>query len=190
VTRLTRGFTLVELLVALVIFGIIAALSVRALSASIDQRARIEDDARKWRELGQVFTAIESDLASALQSASAPFVGHALPNETSGVWLELARAGRSADDETPIAPRGIVYRVRGNRLERASFHTLAQTTPTDSFSEQRFATAIRLLALRYLSQSGDWRSEWRDNEGNLPRALELTLELASGERIRRVMLIR
>jgi general secretion pathway protein J len=185
-----RGFTLVELLVAMAIFAVIAALSVRALSASIDQRAGIEDDARKWRELGRVLTVIESDLASALASASAPFVGHATPGESGGIWLEFARAGRSVEDETPSPPRGIVYRIRGTTLERASFHALANASAADSLAVQRFPSVIRAIALRYLNASGDWRTEWRDAQGELPRALELTLELAGGERVRRIMLIR
>lgn len=188
ITR-ARGFTLVELLVALAIFAVISVLTLRALSGSLEQRAHIEGEARKWRDLGRLFGMLESDLAAALGTPASPLIGRAAPG-TDGIWLELARAGRDAAGETPVAPRGVVYRLHGGNVERTTSHALSAGSGGDVIGTSRFAPAVRSLALRYLSSRGDWLAEWRDATGDAPRAVELSIELQSNERVRKVMLLR
>ena len=62
---LPRGFTLVEVLVALAILAIVAALAYRGTSALVDGEARLAAEATRWRTLDAVFTRIESDLRQA-----------------------------------------------------------------------------------------------------------------------------
>ena len=61
-----RGLTLVELLVAVAIFGILSAFAYRALTVVLDSRGRIEQENRKWRELALFFARLEQDVATAV----------------------------------------------------------------------------------------------------------------------------
>ncbi len=188
--RSCGGFTLIELLVALAIFAVISVLSLRAMSAALDNRAHIEAEGRKWRELGRLFVALDTDLAATLVGTGVSFAGSAVPTAEDGVWLAFARAGRGEDDEAAIAPRGILYRLTDGHIERSTYHALQSPAAQAPMSVSRFPSDVRALALRYLSERGDWLSAWGDPEGIAPRALEVSIALASGEHVRRVFLVR
>jgi len=187
--RSARGFTLIELLVALAIFGVIAVLSIRAISAALDQRAHIEDEARKWRELGRLYATIESDLGGALTGSGTHFAGSATAGGGDGGWLAFTRAGRAAEGEAPLAPRSVHYRLVDGHVERATYHGDGAAAEFPAISRARYASQVRSLGLRYLSARGEWLAEWSET-GSVPRAVEIDLELATRERLRRVLLAR
>ena len=64
--RSPRGFTLVEALLALAIFGVIAVLAYRATSALTDGEARLSAEAQRWRALEALFTRFEADIRQAV----------------------------------------------------------------------------------------------------------------------------
>src|SRR4051812_37517430 len=64
--RHAPGFTLVELLVALAIFALIAAFAYRGLDALLQSRVALDADARKWRDASIFVGRIERDVAAAL----------------------------------------------------------------------------------------------------------------------------
>ena len=45
----TRGFTLIEVLVAMIIFAVMAVMAYRGLTAILETRARLDEEASKWR---------------------------------------------------------------------------------------------------------------------------------------------
>jgi general secretion pathway protein J len=190
VKRSCQGFTLIELLVALAIFAVISVLSLRAVSAALDNRAHIEAEGRKWRELGRLFVALDTDLTAALVGAGVSFAGNALPAAEDGVWLAFARAGRGEDDESAIAPRGLLYRLADGHIERSTYHALRFPVTEAPLSVSRFPSDVRALSLRYLSRRGEWLSAWSNSENIPPRALEVNIVLAGGEQVRRVFLVR
>ena len=186
----TRAFTLIELLVALAIFAVISVLSLRAVSAAIDNRAQIEEEARKWRELGRLFAAIEADLAAVLAASGTSLTGAASPATADGAWLAFARASRGDDDESTVVPQGVRYQLNGGHIERASYHALRPLEADTPLALARFPSNVRGLQLRYLAEGGNWLNDWSAADGALPRALDIHIELASGERVRRVFLVR
>jgi general secretion pathway protein J len=180
------GFTLIELLVALAIFAVISVMSLRAVSSAVESRTHIEEEGRKWRELGRVFAALEADLANVLHGV--PFAGSSLP-DADGVWLAFARAGRGDEDETLVPPRRIAYSLAAGHIERTISHAL-HAPDAAAATGNRYPPLVRALALRYLSERGEWRAQWSHADGAAPRAIEIAIELGSGERLRRIMLVR
>jgi len=61
-----RGFTLVELLVALAIFALMSGFAYRGLTAMLDARAALAKESRKWRDTALFVGRVERDLAAAL----------------------------------------------------------------------------------------------------------------------------
>jgi general secretion pathway protein J len=185
-----RGFTLVELLVALAIFAVVSVLSLRAVSAALDHRAHAEAEAHKWRDLARLFAVIESDLGAALETTPAGFRGHAAPDPLDGLWLVLARAGRDDDGEAAVAPRVVHYRIAQGTVVRSTHHHPDPASGGPPIHASRHPAQVRSLALRYMNERGEWLSEWNASQTELPRALELDVVLAGNERVRRVLLVR
>src|SRR5581483_2743243 len=97
--RRTGGFTLVEVLVAISILGVVAAISYTGLSRALDAQQRINGERVFWKNLSLTFVRMEDDLAQACPRAirdasgeySPPFL--ALPFSGDGTLMEWTRRG-------------------------------------------------------------------------------------------------
>jgi general secretion pathway protein J len=58
-----RGFTLVEMLVALTIFALMSVLAYRGLNAVLETRAHLTEDNRRWRDIALTLSQLEQDLS-------------------------------------------------------------------------------------------------------------------------------
>ena len=61
-----RAFTLIEVLVAIVILGVVALLAYRATAAMTDGEARLTEESDRWRALDLLFARLESDMHQAI----------------------------------------------------------------------------------------------------------------------------
>lgn len=200
-----RGFTLVEVLVALAIFAIIAAISFRGLTAVLDARARIVEENRKWREVAMAFAMMDRDLAAAANRPGRspddlvipPFFGNAPELAREPVQLAFSRMG---DEGVPA--RRVAYRLNGSTLELLAYPWI-DAAPRDVAAAFPLLTGVQALNTRFLDINGNWQTRWPLlNNGNagstvvgapapkknppLPRAVELSVTLASGEEINRI----
>ena len=61
-----RGVTLIELLVAMLIFAIIAVLAYRTLGSVFQTREQLQKESAKWRDAELFYARIENDLGALL----------------------------------------------------------------------------------------------------------------------------
>jgi len=192
----STGFTLIEVLLALAIFGVISVLAYRATAALTDGEARLSAEAQRWRNLEALFTRFEADIRQAVPRDSRA------GTRTEPAWLALqadaagnaalvfSRAGAEFADEPGIAGQRIGYRLRGHAVEIAYWPQLdnaADRQPT-VYTLVDGVTAFRIA---YLSRAGAWRDNWPlQGEAALPRAVRLDLKLDSGEEIERWFALR
>lgn len=112
-----RGFTLLEVLVALGVFAIVTLLAWKGLDLMTTAKARLDGEMRRWRELELVFERVGMDLTQIaprnwtdtdgkLRSA----IQGSVSNEGANCQLDLLRFG---NDNQPLHPR---YRVADGRL--------------------------------------------------------------------------
>ena len=208
------GFTLLELVVALAVFAVLATLAYGGLRQVLQARERLEAVDRELAAVQQAFAALERDL---LQAADRPvrdalgdelpaFVGRGEPGE--GPVLELTRAGRP----NPVGLRRshlerVAYALQGGRLERWSWEALDRAPGALPYREV-LLEGVRSLRLRFLGPSGSgpagdgWQPDWpppslpasrAGGEGGapaLPRAVELELELEGWGALRRLLAVR
>ena len=127
----TRGFTLVELLVALAIFALLSGFAYRALGAMLDARERLRDDARKWRDVAVFVSRLERDLGSIVpRLARGPSgtllspVSSSLATQDEGEGLAITRSGSPLMENALAAPQRVAYRLREGRVERLSWAAL------------------------------------------------------------------
>lgn len=124
------GFTLVEVMVSLLIFAMLAAAGAAVLSGAIDNRFAVRTASDRVGDLQRMRGLLRADLGQATARRSRgptgrptpqPIIGAAAPGDP---ILVLNRAGWSnPGDQARSSLQRVEYRLVGNRLERrASDH--------------------------------------------------------------------
>ena len=191
-----RAFTLVELLVALAIFAVLAGFAYRGLQAMLDSREALQKETRKWRDVALFVGRIERDLSAVLatkptqaafQRRPAPLTS-VVETVTPSDGIALTRSGNTLQENALAAPQRIAYRLRDGAVERLTW-TSVDYAPREEPAAARVLASVSALGFRYLLESGEWRSAWAVSPGEkpLPAAVEVTLRLASGETIVRLV---
>jgi general secretion pathway protein J len=174
-----RGFTLVEMMVALVIFGLLAAAGVvlfgGAVRAQAAASARLDADAGEQR----MIALLTADLAQAQSRPWRGDDGGARPafGGTNGIGaapvLSFVRGGVAGSDAIgQSALRRIEWRLRDGRLERVSYPRVDGAIEGQAVALASGVTGVRI---RYRGDV-DWSESWQPQRPDqLPRAVEVTL---------------
>jgi general secretion pathway protein J len=193
--RRERAFTLVELLVALAIFALVSAFAYRALAVMLDSRESLERDSRRWRDLALFVGRFERDVQAALDRPALGPSGTPTGAVTSlldlggatAKGLALTRAGATLYANELSAPQRVGYRLVEGRVDRLAWPGL-DSGPRDAAAATAVLQDVRALAFRFLDPAFEWRGDWTyPAMPGMPLAVEMTVELASGERIVRVV---
>src|SRR3954467_992247 len=110
-----KGFTLVELLVALAIFAVLSGFAYRALDTMLQSREALERESRKWRDVTVFVGRLERDLAAvlarrtAIAASGAPLapVSSSIDAGSGGNGLAVTRAGSPLQENMLAAPQRI-----------------------------------------------------------------------------------
>src|SRR4051812_41645305 len=190
-----RAFTLVELLVALAIFAILSAFAYRGLAAMLDNREALQRETRKWRDVTLFVGRIERDLAAVLNRTAIGTSGTPQSPVSSALegrqreGLSFTRSGSFLQENSLAAPQRIAYRWVEGRIERLGWSGV-DVSPREEPTAVPVLANVASLGFRFLDpRSGEWRGTWGLPGSNekLPAAVEVTLMLASGERIVRLL---
>ena len=175
-----HGFTLVEMMVALLIFAMISAagvslltFSVRAQAASSQRLDSVADDQR-------MASALASDLAQAVPRITRDVVGanQRAFSGTNGVGaapvLRYVRSGWSNPDAgTRASIQRVEIALEQGRLER---RTYAMTDGATAGEPMVLADNVESIRLRYRNK-GLWTPVWDDPRPDaLPKAVELIVK--------------
>jgi len=192
------GLTLVELLVAVAIFGVLSGIAYRSLTVVLDSRGRIEQENRKWRGLALFFARLEQDVAAAAPRpirdagdlVGPAFVGNALAARPSDGALTLTRTAAAPEPGAVEPPRRLGYRLRRGVVELLTWNVLDQA-PRSEPAVVAVLRDVTALDLRYLDRGGQWHPSWPPPglaaaETAIPVAVEVAVALASGERVTRL----
>ncbi len=190
------GFTLIELLVALAIFALISAFAYRGLTVLLESRASLANESRKWRDVALLVGRVERDLGAVLnRKAKNTYGAEQAPlssvvdlgaNPVAGV--SLTRSGGGLHDNALAAPQRVAYRLAEGRIERLAWPAV-DSAPRIDPTAMPVLEGVRALTFRFLDPRGEWRPTWGlpGSAEAMPAAVEMTLEISSGERIVRLM---
>ncbi len=196
-----RGFTLLEVLIAVAIVAVIALLGYRALAALSDAETRLAGEATRWRTLDLFFARLEGDMRQAVPRSArsgstreAPWLGLiAAPgdgNDSGDSALAFSRAGPEFDLEPGSAGQRLGYRLRNGNVEVlywTSYDRPQDAQPT-SYALLGDVARFRLI---YLARDNAWVDSWPvAGDADLPRAVRVQLTLSSGETIERWLALR
>ena len=167
------GFTLIEVMVALLIFAMIASAGVALLSFSVRAQAATGAKLDDLAALQRTLSILSADLAQASERRVRDEAGTALPafvGEPNGT-LRLVRGGWTNLDAQPRAnAQKVAYRLNDGTLERLAYPRIDGAAP---LPPQPLLTRVQSVALRYRWR-GAWSDRW-DGAGGvaLPQAVEL-----------------
>ncbi|MBY0520184.1 MAG: type II secretion system minor pseudopilin GspJ [Sphingomonas sp.] len=188
-----QGFTLVEVMISLLIFGLLAAGGVAVLSFSVRAQGVTQAKFDDIAALSRLNAILSADLAQARLRATRneqgtpllPFEGTS--GSTGDPMLALVRGGWTNLDEAPRPDvQKVEYRLRGSAIERIAYPLLDGADP---LPPAMMLTGVDQVALRY-RLNGAWSDRWQSKpEAPLPEALEMQIVRRDGRRYRLVALV-
>ncbi len=200
------GFTLLELLVAMGIFALMAAMAYGGLNAIITERQATNKHAERLAQLQTSFLWLSRDIEQTTNRRIRDEYGDsqlALSSAEVGQFqLELTRGGwRNPVGRARSNLQRVAYGVREDKLIRAYWNVLDRAQDSKPL-ETVLLDGVTRMELRFLSvqksdqQSGQDKQEWVDAwPGNSvgvqpsddpPQAVEVTLETEAEGRITRL----
>jgi general secretion pathway protein J len=182
-TRRIRGFTLVELLVAISILGLVAVLGWRGLDGIVRARANLTDQMEVTRGMQLAFAQMQSD---AEHLAGADLVGNRATLVAEDGRLTLVRTVFL--ENTASRVQVIAYRlVNGVLLRRESVATRdltqldilwkAATSDTDTTAPVALQSGISAMQM-LVWQNGAWRQSVSTQQAGVAALVPLGLQVA------------
>lgn len=183
--RISRGFTLLEMVVAIAIFAIIAAISYSALNNFLDARAHINGENERLRALQTMFVLLEQDLRYAVDRGVRDEYGDREPAFAGGIDQPLADGERLRLTTIRPAPVGagvhqvtrVAWRLDDGALYRVSWRVLDRDIDSEGY-QRRVMANIDDIGFRYFDYNADEElesdSEWL-GDARLPAGVEVTV---------------
>lgn len=185
------GFTLIEVMIALMIFGMIAAAGVAILAFSVRAQGASSaalDDIGAINRLSSILTA---DLAQAVDRPTRDQNGVRLPAFAGGSgqvpMLRLVRGGWSNIDQSPRATlQKVEYQLTAGGIERVGYPALDGAAPLPA---ALIVQGVQQATWRF-RYAGAWSDRWEGTPvAALPQAAELTLVRENGATYRMLFLV-
>lgn len=185
--RTTTGFTLLELVVVLAVFGIVAVMAYGGLNNVLKARVAIEDNLGRVAALQRAYLRMREDFQQlqprAVRDEFGEFRSAVLGRREEGV--ELVHGGW----RNPAGhPRSQLQRVRwfveDEQLVRGHYRYLDRADRAEA-QQLQVLDGVETIRLRYLDGDHEWQPEWppglRSNpdargDPTPPLAVEITLE--------------
>ncbi|WP_133130585.1 GspJ family T2SS minor pseudopilin variant LspJ [Legionella yabuuchiae] len=181
-----KGYTLIEIMIALAVFAILAVITSTSMYHAFTTRSRVNEQADRLNSLQLTMTIIERDTKQIIDRAIRgndmllipSFIGE--PSYT-----EFTRDGivnpNSIEKRSTL--KRIAYLCQNNELIRRSWRML-DTPNREQFSDKVLLDNVKGCKFAYLTRSRQVLSHWRANavqqnqiKEPLPVALQIDLEL-------------
>ncbi len=177
-----RGFTLVELLVALFITAILFAMGYGALSQALNSRREVEEQGARLGALQQAMRVMEQDfelmqprpardllgngyeaplvVSQNSQAGAAMTPASSMAGQQGPAMLTFTRGGWANPAGVPRAElQRVSYLLRDGKLVRQHLPTM-DTTAATIVVERELLDGIEALSFRFMDESLTWSTSW------------------------------
>ncbi len=193
-----RGFTLIEILVAVVVLAILALAAYGGLDALISTREQTKAQSERFHRLELAMVILGRDLDQAISRPIRQVSGELVPamkgGQNSIPLLEFTRAGWPNPLQTPRSSLvRIDYRLSGGKLIRNYWPVLDRVVDSPP-ARQVLLTGVTGVKLRFLDEFNHWHRYWpplNAEPGQYlrrdPVAIEITLKTQRWGTLRRLV---
>lgn len=197
-STLQKGFTLIEVFVALVVFGVMAMLAYMSLGQTLSNADMLNERMDRLQSIQRTVSYLSTELLQTvprpvrveLGDAPMPALQSSFSSDfalqlTHGGWPNPAGVPRSTMQRT-------AYRIEDGDLVRYHWNVLDRTVNNTPLATIMLED-VESLTFRFLQVTNEWTEQWpplaaggAPNFG-LPRAVEIVLTLADEGEISRIV---
>ena len=189
-----RGFTLIEILSALLVLSLLALMSYRGLGAVLDAREHTRYETDKWRRVAAFLARFERDVQLAaprpVRSTTDTTTGTSPAWRGDFVTTDQARLefSRFAATEGVDTARRIAYRLNEKNEVELWLWPGLDIAPDTLPARYPVLAGVTTFELQYLNPGLVWVNVWPSSPTDppIPQAVRLRIVLASSEEIVRV----
>ncbi len=195
--RVERGFTLLEMVVAIGIFAVIAAISYGTLSQFIDNRELLAQKNEELRRLQTAMMLLELDLRYAVKrpvrdgygDAEAALISGSSVELAPGELLRLTASQPRALSRQAQRLQRVAWRVNDGKLSRFTWEVLDRDQDSKEF-ERVLLDGVAEVTFSFLtyneSNQLESKTEWLEQE-EIPAGIEVLITVESGIQYRRLI---
>lgn len=187
-----QGFTLLELLVAVAVFAVLAAMSYGGLTSVLETGEAARAQGERLKELQLAVAWLERDISQMVDRTSRDEYGDSRPAleiaGPEGGLFAFTRAGRPNPlGDLRSSLQRVSYGLQDEALVRAGW-TMVDRAPGSRAARATLLRGVEALELRVLDAAGQWHETWPPLTAaqGLPAAVEITLRLEDLGEIRRL----
>ncbi len=195
-----RGFTLLELLIASIIFAIMAIMAYGGLANVLDNSKSSQDALKRLQQVQQSVSVLNRDFSQIIQRGIRDEYGNKQPYLTAGNnidnLIEFTRGGRvNPANLLRSSLLRVAYRFDDEKLVRLQWPQLDRAQGIEP-KQTTLIDNIENITMRFLDENGEWQEQWPPlNTGSgstpdlasiKPTAIEIVLQLKDWGDIRRL----
>jgi len=191
-----RGFTLLELLIAIVVFAVMSIMAYGGLSQIIRNNTSAEQSMARMQEIQQAMYAMTRDFNQIIQRDIRDELGttqpYILSNSNLGYVIEFTRNGRrNPGGFLRSNLQRIAYEFSENKLYRLAWPQLDRVQGMEP-NKRELLGLVDSFSIRYLDAKAGWHDQWPPLNAApgaaipLPAAIEVSLELKDWGKLKRL----
>ncbi|MCP4049029.1 MAG: type II secretion system minor pseudopilin GspJ, partial [Gammaproteobacteria bacterium] len=186
------GFTLLEVLVAIGIFSVVAMVSYSTLDSYLDQRERLTVHYAKFERLQRLFLLLERDIqfVAGRKVRDGGDIKPAIESAQGDVLIAMTVAQPDVQSAAEISLKRVEWQLNGNELLRSQWDVLDHDGKTRP-AQLLVSDEIQDLELSYWLYSPNRGPDSKESldPDDFPDGVELNITLTSGDSYRRVFAI-
>lgn len=188
-----RGFTLIEMVVAVAIFAVVGVLAYGGLNYILKNQEHIQDSATRLKNMQLTFRYLERDIGQSINRSVRNQFGdlqHAFIGDEDKALSFTHSGWRNPAELVRSKLQRVTYELTDKTLRRHSWAQLDGAIAEDYFSTNLLED-VDSISMRYLDSGRQWHTTWPPLNSNpqgigIPIAVEITINAQPWEEIKRI----